>query len=308
MSKNIINPQEIEQLLNISCGLNTDQGNPRVKLILQRIMGDLCRTIDEFDISDEEFWQAVNYFNILGQRKEVALLAAGLGLEHFLDMRADEKEKAARLSGGTPRTIEGPLYVAGAPLSHGFARMDDGLDDGEPIWLYGQVTDANKQPIAGAIVDIWHANTLGNYSFFDSSQTEYNLRRRIETGADGRYAVKSILPSGYGCPPDGPTQALLSQVGRHGNRPAHIHFFVSGQGFKHLTTQINLNGDEYLWDDFAFATREELIADPIKIEDRDIARERDMPLSHTEIKFDFTLIATRSGDEEARIKRERALE
>jgi catechol 1,2-dioxygenase len=308
MSKNIINPQEIEQLLNISCGLNTDQGNPRVKLILQRIMGDLCRTIDEFDISDEEFWQAVNYFNILGERKEVALLAAGLGLEHFLDMRADEKEKAARLSGGTPRTIEGPLYVAGAPLSQGFARMDDGQDDGEPMWLYGQVTDANKQPIAGAIVDIWHANTLGNYSFFDSSQTEYNLRRRVQTGADGRYAVKSIIPSGYGCPPDGPTQALLSQVGRHGNRPAHIHFFVSGPGFKHLTTQINLNGDEYLWDDFAFATREELIADPIKIEDRDIARERDISGSHTEVNFDFTLIPTSSDDEEARVKRERALE
>lgn len=308
MSKNIINPEEIEHLLNISCGLNTDQGNPRFKSILQRIMGDLCRTIDEFDISDEEFWQAVNYFNILGERKEVALLAAGLGLEHFLDMRADEKEKLAKLSGGTPRTIEGPLYVAGAPLSEGFARMDDGLDDGEPMWLYGQVTDAQNNPVAGAIVDIWHANTLGNYSFFDSSQTEYNLRRRIQTGADGRYAVRSIVPSGYGCPPDGPTQALLSQIGRHGNRPAHIHFFVSGQGFKHLTTQINLNGDEYLWDDFAFATREELIADPLKIEDRDIALQRDIPISHTEIKFDFTLIPTRSGDEEARIKRERALE
>lgn len=308
MSKNIINPQEIEQLLNVSCGLNSDSGNPRLKSILHRIIGDLCRTIDEFDISDEEFWQAINYLIVSGQRQEVALLAAGLGLEHFLDMRADEKEKAAKLSGGTPRTIEGPLYVAGAPLSQGFARMDDGLDDGEPIWLYGQVTDVQKKPVAGAIVDIWHANTLGNYSFFDPSQTEYNLRRRIQTGPDGRYAVRSILPSGYGCPADGPTQALLTQIGRHGNRPAHIHFFVSSPGFKHLTTQINLSGDEYLWDDFAFATREELIADPVKIEDRDIAGERDIPASHTEIKFDFTLIATGSSEEEARIKRERALE
>lgn len=308
MTKNIINPKELEQLLEISCGLTTDQGDPRFKAILQRLIGDICRTIDEFDISDEEFWQAVNYLNVLGERKETALLAAGLGLEHFLDMRADEEEKLARQHGGTPRTIEGPLYVANAPLSNGFARMDDGVDQGEPMWLYGQVTDADNNPVAGAVVDIWHANTLGNYSFFDQSQSEYNLRRRIKTGADGRYAVRSIVPSGYGCPPDGPTQALLSHVGRHGNRPAHIHFFVSGPGFRHLTTQINLNGDEYLWDDFAFATREELIADPIKIEDPHIARERDIPDFHTEIRFDFKLLPTSSNDQEARIKRERALE
>lgn len=308
MSHNIINPAELEKLLNISCGLDTKQGNPRLKAILHRLMGDVCRTIDEFDITDEEFWQAVNYLNVLGERKEVALLAAGLGLEHFLDMRADAKEKAASLHGGTPRTIEGPLYVANAPLSDKFARMDDGKDDGEPMWLYGQVTDPDNQPIAGAVVDIWHANTLGNYSFFDSSQTDYNLRRRIKTGPDGRYAVRSIIPSGYGCPPDGPTQALLNHVGRHGNRPAHIHFFVSGPGFKHLTTQINLSGDPYLWDDFAFATRDELIADPVKVTDEKIAQQRDIPVSHTEVKFDFKLTPVTTTEEQVRIKRERAME
>lgn len=308
MTKNIINPKELEQLLNVSCGLTSDKGSPRLKAILQRLVGDLCRTIDEFDLSDEEFWRAVNYLNVLGERKEVALLAAGLGLEHFLDMRADEKERLAKLNGGTPRTIEGPLYVANAPLSNGFTRMDDGLDKGEIMWLHGQITDVNNKPVAGAVVDIWHANTLGNYSFFDPSQTEYNLRRRIITGADGRYAARSIVPSGYGCPPDGPTQALLDKVGRHGNRPAHIHFFISAPGHKHLTTQINLSGDEYLWDDFAFATREELIADPVKIESLDISRERDITGPHTEIEFNFKITPTHSNDEETRIKRERALE
>ncbi len=67
------------------------------------------------------------------------------------------------------------------------------------MWLHGEVKDTEGRPVANAIVDIWHANTLGNYSFFDPGQSEYNLRRRIRTGADGRYSVRSIMPSGYGC-------------------------------------------------------------------------------------------------------------
>ncbi len=308
MSQNIINTEVLNTFINKSCGLNSDVGNLRIKQIMHRLVTNICQLVEEFDVSDEEFWTAINYVNVLGQHKETALLAAGLGLEHFLDMRADAKALAAGQSGGTPRTIEGPLYVANAPLSQSYARMDDGQDAGEPMWLSGEVTDARGLPVSGAIVDIWHANTLGNYSFFDQSQSDYNLRRRIETGADGRYAVRSIVPSGYGCPPDGPTQALLDQTGRHGNRPAHIHFFISAPGHKHLTTQININGDAYLWDDFAFATREELIADPVKVTSEAVAQQRDMPFPHTEMRFDFRLLPAEDVSEEKRIKRERALE
>ncbi|HEX4503290.1 MAG TPA: catechol 1,2-dioxygenase [Scandinavium sp.] len=308
MSVNPAKQTELETLLAISSGLNSAQGNVRFKAIMHQVLGDLCQTIKKFDITDEEFWLAVNYLNELGERKEAALLAAGLGLEHYLDMRADEKEAAAGNDIGTPRTIEGPLYVANAPLSKGFARMDDGSEKAEAMWLHGQVTDLDDQPVAGAIVDIWHANTHGGYSFFDPSQSEYNLRRRVEADAQGRYAVRSILPCGYGCPPDGPTQKLLTGLGRHGNRPAHVHFFVSAPGYKHLTTQINLNGDEYLWDDFAFATREELIADPIKITDSKLAQERDINEPHTEVSFNFSLVKASESEEENRGKRARVKE
>lgn len=308
MSKNPAHQSELETLLAISSGLNADGGNDRFKNIMHQLLSDLCQTIKKFDITDEEFWVAVNYLNELGERKEAALLAAGLGLEHYLDMRADEKEAAAGTDVGTPRTIEGPLYVANAPLSEGFARMDDGSENAETMWLHGSVTDLDGKPVAGAIVDIWHANTLGGYSFFDPSQSEYNLRRRVKTGADGRYAVRSIVPCGYGCPPDGPTQKLLTGLGRHGNRPAHVHFFVSAPGFKHLTTQINLNGDQYLWDDFAFATREELIADPVKITDSTLARERDINAPHTEVSFNFSLAQAAENAEESRGKRSRVKE
>lgn len=308
MSVNPTKQTELETLLAISSGLNSAQGNERFKTIMHQLLGDLCATIKKFDITDEEFWLAVNYLNELGERKEAALLAAGLGLEHYLDMRADEKEAATGNDVGTPRTIEGPLYVANAPLSQGYARMDDGSEKAETMWLHGTITDLHGKPVAGAIVDIWHANTLGGYSFFDASQSEYNLRRRVQTGADGRYAVRSIVPCGYGCPPDGPTQKLLNGLGRHGNRPAHVHFFVSAPGYKHLTTQINLNGDEYLWDDFAFATREELIADPIKITDSKLAQERDINAPHTEVSFNFALVASADSQEEGRGKRARVKE
>ena len=110
------------------------------------------------------------------------------------------------------------------------------------LFIDGQVRDTASNPVAGAIVDVWHANTKGGYSFFDPSQSAYNLRRRIETDAAGHYRLRTILPSGYGCPPNGATQQLLTALGRHGNRPAHIHFFVEAPGYRKLTTQINIIG------------------------------------------------------------------
>ncbi|CAM4189540.1 catechol 1,2-dioxygenase [Pluralibacter gergoviae] len=300
-----IRQPEIQSLLREGAGLNAPAGDERVKAIVHQLLENICGLIEEYNISEEEFWHGVNYLHELGGQKEAALLAAGLGLEHFLDLRQEAIDAASHGVEGTPRTIEGPLYVANSPLSEGFARMDDGRDRGEVMWLHGQVNNTHGEPIANAIVDIWHANTLGNYSFFDKSQSEYNLRRRIRTGADGRYSVRSIVPSGYGCPPEGPTQKLLNLLGRHGNRPAHIHFFVSAPGYRHLTSQINLSGDKYLWDDFAFATREGLIADPLKVTDRSLIEARGLEGEHTEVRFDFTLPEALSVDEEQRINRPR---
>ncbi|WP_346064033.1 dioxygenase, partial [Halomonas salifodinae] len=195
-------------------------------------------------VSPEEFWSSVSLLNALGHDTQFGLLAPGLGFDHYLDMRMDAEDAARGLAGGTPRTIEGPLYVAGAPEDEGYARLDDGKDaDGETMWLTGQVRDTDGRPVAGARVEIWHADSKGGYSFFDPSQSEYNLRRTIVTDAEGRYIARSIIPSGYGVPEGAPTDQVLKALGRHGERPAHIHYFVSAPGHQHLTTQINLAGD-----------------------------------------------------------------
>jgi catechol 1,2-dioxygenase len=282
--------------------------NPRVQQVVVRLLGDLCKAIEDLDITPTEFWSGVAYMSAAGAANELGLLAAGLGLERFLDIRADEAERKAGLEGGTPRTIEGPLYVAGAPESVGFARLDDGLDadKGEVLFMQGTVFDQDGKPLPNAKVEVWHANLLGNYSFFDRTQSDFNLRRSIVTDAAGRYQFRSIIPVGYGCPPDGTTQQLLDQLGRHGQRPAHIHFFVSAAGHRKLTTQINIDGDEYLWDDFAFASREGLVPPIARIDDpaQLVAKGLDKPFAS--IDFDFHLYRETEAAPSAIVERARA--
>jgi len=304
MTSPLVQSAEIQAYLDRIAGTADPQGDPRTKAIVRRIVSDLFSTIDEFDVSAEEFWHALHFMQQAAP--EFGLIAPGLGFDHFLDVRMDLQDKAAGIAGGTPRTIEGPLYVAGAPLSQGFARLDDGSDKGEVLVMHGTVRETDGTPIAGAIVDVWHANTLGAYSVFDPGQTAYNNRRRIETDAEGRYRFHSIVPSGYSVPPQGSTEQLLGAIGRHGNRPAHIHFFVSAPGHRHLTTQINIPGDPYLHDDFAFATHDDLIPDVTRRTESEAIHAEGLNVPFAEIAFDFRLNRAESEDETGLMTRARA--
>jgi catechol 1,2-dioxygenase len=295
MASELIASPEIQTFLDKAAGLDTSGGDARLKVITRRILGDLFAAIDELDISDDEFWHAVSFLQ--AGAPELGLWAAGLGFERFLDIRADLADQKAGLSGGTPRTIEGPLYVAGAPLSKGVTRLDDGTTEGAVLIMHGKVFDDAGNPVAGAIVDVWHANTVGAYSYFDGSQAAYNLRRRIETDADGSYKFQSIVPVGYSVPAGGSTNQLLDAIGRHGHRPAHIHFFVSADGYRHLTTQINIDGDPYLHDDFAYATRDELIPPVTRHEDAKAIHEAGLNAPFSEVVFNFTLLKAREAQE-----------
>ena len=306
MTVKISHTDVIQSFFKEAAGFANDSGSTRLKTIVLRVLQDTAKIIEDLDISENEFWKTVDYLNRLGGRSEAGLLVAGLGIEHFLDLLQDAKDQQVGLTGGTPRTIEGPLYVAGAPLSEGEARMDDGSEDevGTVMFLEGQVFDSYGQPLPGATVDLWQANTRGTYSFFDPSQSEYNLRRRIITDAQGRYRARSIVPFGYGCDPQGPTQECLDQLGRHGQRPAHVHFFISAPGQRHLTTQINLSGEKYLWDDFAYATRDGLVGEVIFREDG----ARGIEGRYAEMTFDFQLQQAADSAAENRSDRPRALQ
>lgn len=304
MTLTLVQGAEIQQLLDRVGGLDVAGGDARIKRIVRKIVSDLYSTIDEFDVSPEEFWSALGFLQQAAP--ELGLIAPGLGFDHFLDVRMDAADRAAGVEGGTPRTIEGPLYVEGAPLSVGEGRLDDGAESGEVLIMRGQVLDGAGRPVPGAIVDVWHANTLGAYSHFDASQSRYNNRGRIETDAQGRYKFRSLIPSGYAVPPRGATERLLDRLGRHGRRPAHIHFFVSAPGHRLLTTQINIDGDPDLHDDFAYATRDELIPRVVRQEAADRIHAEGLNGPFSEIVFDFVLPEARTAQDERLSARPRA--
>lgn len=307
MNVKVFDTKEVQDLLKAASHLGGQDGNARAKQITHRLLGDLFKAIDDLDMTPDEIWAGVTYFNKLGQDGEAALLAAGLGLEKFLDIRMDAADREADIHGGTPRTIEGPLYVAGAPLRDGVSKIDLDADaDAGPLVIRGKVTGPDGKPVANAVVECWHANSHGFYSHFDptGAQSDFNLRGAVRTGADGVYEFRTLMPVGYGCPPHGATQQLLNALARHGNRPAHVHFFVSSDQHRKLTTQINIEGDPLIWDDFAYATREELV--PHVVEKSGGAALGLKDDAYREIAFDIQLTSLVQGKDNQLVERPRA--
>ena len=262
MDTSFVKTAEVQKLFDKAAGLDNDQGDPRLKAILRDIVEASAGIIVKHDVSESEFWGAVGFLQ--QGAAEYGLIVPGIGLEHFLDLYMDAKDAEAGLSGGTPRTIEGPLYVEGAPLVEGDVNLSKDDDDTGNLYMTGTVTGPDGEPVKDAILHVWHANSQGWYSHFDPTreQTPFNNRARIKLGPDGRYSFHSKMPNGYSVPPEGAADRLMKAVGRHGNRPAHVHFFVEAPGYRKLTTQINFGDDPFASDDFAFATREGLLPVP----------------------------------------------
>jgi len=283
----IIRSEAVQSLLDRASGLDQSGGNPRLKTITRDLLQAIITIVEKHDISESEFWQAVKFLQ--DGSDEFGLIAPGVGLEHFLDLHMDAKDAAAGRTGGTPRTIEGPLYVEGAPLVEGDVNLTSDPDDTDTLSMTGFVRGPDGEPVAGAILHVWHANSKGFYSHFDPTreQTPFNNRRRIKLGDDGRYAFHSKMPRGYSCPPGGACETLMNALGRKGDRPAHVHFFVEAPGYRTLTTQINFGDDPLAETDFAFGTREGLLPIPNRQGDR------------VHVGFDFVLQKSRTEEDEA---------
>lgn len=284
----------IQDLLDRASGINTKEGSPRLKAILRDMVEAMMVIIVEHDIDESEFWQGVNFLQ--QGAGELGLLVPGVGLEHFLDLYMDAKDAEAGLAGGTPRTIEGPLYVEDAPLVANDANLTSDADDTGTLYMTGAITGPDGEAVKGAILHVWHANSKGFYSHFDPTgeQTPFNNRRRLRLGDDGRYSFNSKMPNGYSVPPEGAADKLMQAIGRDGNRPAHVHFFIEAPGYRTLTTQINFGDDPFAADDFAFGTREGLL--PIPNRQGDTAH----------IAFDFVLQRSADSSDEQFSARKRA--
>lgn len=310
MTVKIFDRPDVQEFLKELSGMNNGDGNPRMKEITHRLMSDLFKAIDDLNITPDEYWLGVAWLNDLGAAGQAGLVSPGLGLDHFLDERLDAIDAELGIDNPTPRTIEGPLYVAGAPVGHGFARLDDGRDtNGQTLIIHGTVHGSDGKPVPDAKVEIWHCDTRGFYSHFDPTgqQSDFNMRRTIMTDENGRYKAQTILPSGYGVPPGSPTEKLLTALGRHGMRPAHIHYFVTAPDHRKLTTQINIEGDPLINDDFAYATREGLVPHIVEHSDEESIRANNLNGPFAEIQFDIHLTALVDGvDNQVNEQRRRA--
>ena len=293
MDVNFVKTQPIQDLLDRAVGVEFAEGSPRLKAILRDFLEGIMTVIVRHDVSENEMWGAVNFLQ--KGAGEFGLLMPGVGLEHFMDLYLDAKDAEAGRAGGTPRTIEGPLYVEDAPIVENDANLTDDPDDTGTLYMSGRVTGPDGEPVENAVMHVWHANSKGFYSHFDPTgeQTPFNNRRRIKLGDDGRYSFHSKMPNGYSVPPGGAADQLMEVLGRHGNRPAHVHFFIEAPGYRWLTTQINFGDDPFAADDFAFGTREGLLPMPNRQGDS------------AHIAFDFQLQRAEGSEDENFSTRER---
>lgn len=115
----------------------------------------------------------------------------------------------------TPEMTEGPYYIAGETIR---ADVTDGRP-GIPLRLDLTVLDATAcTPIAGATVEIWHADAGGVYSGFGSGASSRTFLRCVQvTGADGKVEFQTIYPGWYA------------------GRATHIHLKVLVNGTTHTS-------------------------------------------------------------------------
>lgn len=209
--------------------------------------------------SPEELDAFVQFLTDVGyatdaRRQEWVLLADIFGLS---DRVLDSDRNT--VPGVTPATLPGPFYRADAPrLPSGANICRDGR--GEAVAVEGKVLDRDENPLAGAEVEVWHANAQGRYENQDpDNQPEHNLRGRFAADADGRFHFLTIRPCGYSLPDDGPVGKLARRLGLSLDRPAHIHFAVTASGHRRLVTAIFDGSDPAIDRDALFAVKPGLV-------------------------------------------------
>ena len=139
----------------------------------------------------------------------------------------------------TPSQTEGPFFPKkdqadkDLDMTRVEGRSEAAL--GEVIEISGQVLDEAGAPIAGALVDVWQANSHGRYDHErdpNPAPLDPNFQgwARLTTDAEGRYRVRTIKPGAY-------------PMGEGWSRPPHIHFKVAKRGFREVTTQMYFAGE-----------------------------------------------------------------
>jgi hydroxyquinol 1,2-dioxygenase len=214
-----------------------------------------------------EWQRAIDFLTATGhmcddERQEFILLSDVFGISMLVETINNRK-----VGGATESTVLGPFHVVTSPRR----ALGDSIDlvgTGPQCVVEGRVLSADGTPLPGTEVDVWQANDQG---FYDVQQPDVqprgNGRGLFTTGRDGAFWFRTIVPSHYPIPNDGPVGTLLEATRRHPYRPAHIHFIVTAPGHRPLTTHIFVAGSPYIESDAVFAVKKSLITEFTLVDD-----------------------------------------
>ena len=273
-----------------------DAGSTRVTELSAALVRHVHAFIRETRPTQAEWAAGIDFLTRTGQmcsetRQEFILLSDVLGVSMLVDAINHPLPE-----GATETTVLGPFHRADAPeLSRGSAIAAGSA--GVPLFVEGTVRQSGGAPIAAATIDTWHADGAGFYDVQrgEGSAPDLDLRARFRTDEQGRFWFRSIVPSCYPIPNDGPVGQMLRAQGRYPYRPAHIHFMIAAAGFETLVTHVFLAGDPYLDSDVVFGVKDSLIRE-LHRQERGRTRdghEVDQPIAV--LHYDFVL-SHRSGE------------
>jgi hydroxyquinol 1,2-dioxygenase len=227
--------------------------------VLVSLVSHLHEFVRETGLTEAEWMQGIEFLTATGQtcndrRQEFILLSDTLGVS-MLTVALNQ----ARPAGATEATVFGPFHVGDAPRLQAGADLAAGAP-GEPLFVDVSVVGLDGKPVADAEVDVWQADDEGLY---DVQRPELGQQRRargvLHTDANGRTHFRTLMPTPYPVPTDGPVGRMLLSTGRHPWRPAHIHFMIRASGYQTLVTHIFRDPDPYLDSDVVFGVRSSLI-------------------------------------------------
>ena len=177
--------------------LCADTSSDRLGFILERLLRHLHDFARETGLTHAEWRAGIDFLTGVGdmcdtERSEFILLSDVLGLSSLVDL-------INSAPGGTPSSALGPFHILGAPGLDVGGDLKQG-NSGDDVVVSGVVRDGQQQPLGGAVLEIWQTASNGLYSNQDPDQSVFNLRARMQTGADGRYAFTTVRPRPYTVP------------------------------------------------------------------------------------------------------------
>lgn len=233
--------------------------DPRLRELLTALVTHLHAVVRETAPTLSEWEQAIEFLTATGQactgtRQEFVLLSDVLGVSMLVETINDR-----RSSDATESTVLGPFHLVDSPPRELGATIDL-VGEGTPCVVTGRVLSTDQMPLPGARVDVWQANDQG---FYDVQQPDIqppgNGRGLFTADDEGRFWFRTVLPTYYPVPTDGPVGFLLAATGRHAYRPAHIHFIGAAAGHVPVTTHIFVADSPYIDADAVFAVKRSLI-------------------------------------------------